>query len=60
MVAAMSLCDGKVQGMVVGANTSLEILPLNNRLKRMLNMWQDVRLLILFLSTDTEFIYLYI
>ena len=43
MVAAVSLCgEDNVQGMVVGANHSLEILPLNNRLKRMLNMWQDV------------------
>ena len=42
MVAAMSLCDGKVNGMVMGANQSLEILPLNNRLKRMLDLWQDV------------------
>jgi len=40
-VAAVSLCDKKAHGLVLGTDHSLEIIPLNNRLKRMLNLWQD-------------------
>ena len=36
------MCDGQTHGLVIGQNNSLEILPLNHRLKRMLDMWQDV------------------
>jgi hypothetical protein len=42
-VAAVSLCNGEAHGILLSPSHSLEIMPLNNRLKRMLDLWKEVR-----------------
>jgi hypothetical protein len=43
VVAAVSLCNGEAHGILLSPSHSLEIMPLNNRLKRMLDLWKEVR-----------------
>jgi len=41
-VAALNLCsDSDTTGIVISAKRTLEILPLNTRLKRMMDVWKD-------------------
>jgi hypothetical protein len=42
-VAAVSLCNGEAHGILLSPSHSLEIMPLNKRLKRMLDLWKEVR-----------------
>ncbi len=42
-MAAVSLCNDEASGVVFAKDGSLEIMPLNNRLKRMLDLWKEVR-----------------
>ena len=57
LVAAVSLCNGEAQGIVLDTSHSMEIMPLNSRLKRMLDLWKEVRIKILYTFVAYEIIF---